>query len=208
MFARAVHNKIMRPATQALAVDLLFFLPELREPLLRAVEALCLGAAYPPALAGRAVDVLSARVAAALASHPNPNPTPTPEDFAALLAALLAGRPAGGAAMRPGLGSGLDAPGNSDGAAEGAEGGWNRAVAVVSAACAALSASSPPGAPHLSLVAVQRCQHGAHNGVDKIISFCRLASLCPPSQPPLRRSSCVYLPSLAVHVSLVPASPA
>lgn len=135
-------------AMQTLAVDLLFFLPELREPLLRAVEALCLGPAYPPALATRAVDVLAARAATILPPDSNPDPklTPTLEDFSALLAALLAGSPASGAAMRPGVGLGAGGPGGTGGAANDGEGGWARAVALAGAACAALSASSPPGA--------------------------------------------------------------
>lgn len=129
-------------------MDLLFFLPAVGAPLLRAVEELCLGAAHPAALGARAVDVLAARAAAGFA-NPDADPSPDPEAFAALLAALLVGRPGAGAAEQPGLAAGLrSGPIESTGAADGgaSSASWARAAAVVGAACAALSGGAKPGA--------------------------------------------------------------
>lgn len=129
---------------------MLFFLPDVRAQLLRAVEALCLSAAYPAALAGRAVDVLAARGAAPQPDadpESDPRVSPSPAALAALLAALLAGR--AGAGAEPGPGIGFEA-GSLD-AAEGAECDWARAAAEVSAACGALGGCTggAPGAGSL-----------------------------------------------------------
>ena len=129
-------------------MDLLYFLPAVGAPLLRAVEELCLGAAYPAALGARAVNVLAGRAAAGFV-NPDTDPNPNPEALAALLAALLVGRPGAGAALHPGLSAGLrSGPTESMGAADGRASSacWARAAAVVGAACAALSGCAKPGA--------------------------------------------------------------
>jgi len=143
-----------------------------RAPLLRSVEALCLSAAYPAALAGRAVDVLAARAAAPQPDadpESDPGVSPSPAALAALLAALLAGR--AGAGAEPGLGVGLKA--GSGNAAEGAECDWARAVAEVGAACGALGGRSG-GAPGAGSFAA------AQQGYSKLMQ-CRQRAMHSPA---------------------------
>ena len=125
-------------------MDLLYFLPAVGAPLIRAVEELCLGPAYPAALGARAVDVLAARATAGFAD-PGADPSPDPGALAALLAALLVGRPGARMSEHQSLAAG---PRSGRMVAAGADSCvcWAHASAVVGAACAALSGSTKPGA--------------------------------------------------------------